>query len=55
MRRSIGYLLLYVLATIIVSCVALIVNAGMIYAIYSGIAPLFLSESLSKPIGQLAC
>lgn len=51
-RRAFGYLAIYVFATMIVSCLALVVNVGIVYALYSGIAPFVFHETYSKQIGQ---
>ena len=45
-------LALYVFVTMLISCVALILNVGLIYALYTGIAQYAISEAYSKKIGQ---
>jgi hypothetical protein len=52
-RRAIGRLALYVLLTVAVSCIALLFNVGLIYALYTGVAQFAINEAYSKRIGQL--
>ena len=52
-RRALRYLALYVFVTMLVSCIALIVNVGLIYALYTGVAQYMITEAYSKKIGQL--
>ncbi len=47
------HLAIYVFVTMLVSCVALIINVGLIYALYTGIAQFVITEAYSKKLGQL--
>jgi hypothetical protein len=51
-RRALKHLGLYVFFTMLVSCVALIVNVALVYAWYTGIAQVAITEAYSKKIGQ---
>ncbi len=51
-RRALQHLAFYVFLTMLVSCVALIINVALIYALYTGIAQVAINEAYSKKIGQ---
>ncbi len=51
-RRANWYLVIYVVVTMLVSCVALIINVGLVYALYTGIAQFVVAEAYSKQLGQ---
>ncbi|MDZ4849660.1 MAG: hypothetical protein SGI77_10215 [Pirellulaceae bacterium] len=51
-RLAIWKLAGYVVATIFVSCIAMLVNVGLVYALYSGIAQFAIKETYSKQLGQ---
>jgi hypothetical protein len=51
-RRARRALALYIAGFIFVSSLLLILNVGMVYSLYTGIA-IFLTESFAQQIGQL--
>lgn len=51
-RRAIWNLVIYVVATMLLSSVALIINVGLVYALYTGIAQFIVAEAYSKQLGQ---
>jgi hypothetical protein len=51
-RRALKHLGLYVLFTMLVSCVALIINVALVFAWYTGIAQIAITEAYSKKMGQ---
>lgn len=51
-RRAIGYLAIYIGMTMLVSCLALLFNIGLVYALFTGIAPFVVAEAYSKQLGQ---
>ena len=51
-RRAFWYLAIYIAVTMLVSCLALLLNVGLVYALYTGIAPFIVAEVYSKQLGQ---
>lgn len=51
-RRAGLKLAAYVLATVFISSVLLIVNVGVVYTLFAGVAQLVVRESYSQKLGQ---
>lgn len=51
-RRARRFLAIYILGYVILSSLLLLLNVGMVYSLYSGLA-ILIPESFSKQIGQL--